>query len=522
MSSTTASPVTRGERAPWGAELRIGLVLFFAFFLSVVGRTAWVSDDAYIDARTAVNAASGEGLRWNVDERVETFTDPAWVLLLSAASVFVRDPYVALLLLDVTLAAAAVALIVMGLAADAAAAVLALSLLTFSKAFVEYATSGLSVALVYLLIAMFWTLYWRMRDRPARTRVLTTIAAICMLADAKAVLLLMPALLVVLRRRLAYRVADVAPAIAVLAGWALFATLYFGSPVPAPVMAAWTAHWQLSARAGQGLVYLLDAVDRDPLTVLAIACAIALLCLRQLTNVRVVAAGVLVYFTAVVLAGGDWLSGRAFAPALLTTAILIARLDWISTGYASAAVALLIWGLGLLSPYSPVRSDVHYGRTAQEPLAAPWPGERSTMAPSRAAIRDDRWDAYQQTGLLTARHDAALPDVQALEREVQQLLVRNQHVVVTDRVGLFAFVSGTRLHVVDPLGRTDPLLSRLAPADCCTPRGGRRAIPDGYVETIETGRNVIADPPTAELYRRVSTLAKAAHVGLPRLSASSP
>jgi hypothetical protein len=207
---------------------------------------------------------------------------------------------------------------------------------------------------------------------------------------------------------------------------------------------------------------------------------------------------------------------------ILSAAILVARFDWLRTGYAFSVATMVVWAIGLVSPYSPVRSDVHYGLTAGDLLAAPWPNVRPTIAASRAAIRDDRWSSFQTTGLLTVRREAPLPDVHAIEQEVRSLVARHQLVVVTDRVGLFAFVSGTRLHVVDPLGRTDPLLARLPPADCCTPRGDTRAIPDGYLETIETGSNVIADTPTAELYRQISTLTKPVQGDVPCLTAARP
>jgi len=522
MSSTIAPPAARADAAPAGAELRIGLVLVIALFLSVVLRTAWVSDDAFIDARTAVHAAAGEGLRWNVDDRVQTFADPAWVLLLSGASTIVRDPYVALLLLDITCAALAVVLIVAGVAVDAAAALLALSLLTFSKAFVEFVTSGLSVALVYLLIAAFWSVHWRIRDSRVRMTALAAIAAVGALTDAKTVLLFVPALMLALRRRNEYQLSDLVLPIAIVISWVIFAALYYGSAVPVPIVAAWTESWSLPARIGQGSAYVLDALDRDPLTVLAIGCAVATLGVRHLAPVRVIAVGIGLYCAWVVVAGGDSLSGRALAPALLSAAILASRFEWMPTGYAVPAIAVAVWGIGLMSPYSPVRSDVHYGRTAADALPAPWPNMPATIAPARAAIRDERRSIYPQTGLLTAKHDAPLPDSSAIEQEVQQILARNERVVVTDRVGLFAFVADSRLHIIDPLGRTDPLLARLPPVACCTARGDARAIPDGYVETIETGRNVIADTRTADLFRRISTLTPPAPAVTHRLRASSP
>ena len=51
-----------------------------ALFGVVLVRTAWLCDDAYINFRTVDNFLHGYGLRWNVAERVQTFTDPLWVL----------------------------------------------------------------------------------------------------------------------------------------------------------------------------------------------------------------------------------------------------------------------------------------------------------------------------------------------------------------------------------------------------------------------------------------------------------
>ena len=50
------------------------LFFFGAIFLVVLVRSAWVSEDAYITLRTVDNFVNGYGLRWNVSERVQTYT----------------------------------------------------------------------------------------------------------------------------------------------------------------------------------------------------------------------------------------------------------------------------------------------------------------------------------------------------------------------------------------------------------------------------------------------------------------
>ncbi len=59
--------------------------------LIVIIRAAWLCDDAYITLRTVDNVVNGFGLRWNAIERVQTFTHPAWMLLLTPFYAITRE-----------------------------------------------------------------------------------------------------------------------------------------------------------------------------------------------------------------------------------------------------------------------------------------------------------------------------------------------------------------------------------------------------------------------------------------------
>ena len=47
---------------------------------AVLVRCAWIGDDGYISLRVVLNLVEGRGLTWNVDERVQVFTHPLWLL----------------------------------------------------------------------------------------------------------------------------------------------------------------------------------------------------------------------------------------------------------------------------------------------------------------------------------------------------------------------------------------------------------------------------------------------------------
>ena len=55
--------------------------LALTWFAACVVCAAWISDDAFITLRTIDNMLEGYGPRWNVIERVQTYTHPLWMLL---------------------------------------------------------------------------------------------------------------------------------------------------------------------------------------------------------------------------------------------------------------------------------------------------------------------------------------------------------------------------------------------------------------------------------------------------------
>ena len=59
----------------------IKIFLFVILLLTII-LNSWLCDDAYISFRVIKNFVNGYGLRWNVFERVQVFTNPLMVLSL--------------------------------------------------------------------------------------------------------------------------------------------------------------------------------------------------------------------------------------------------------------------------------------------------------------------------------------------------------------------------------------------------------------------------------------------------------
>ncbi|MEM9695561.1 MAG: hypothetical protein AAGA56_23655, partial [Myxococcota bacterium] len=90
MVAVPSSAPTRGARLraslerlrPLATRWRLtGYVLVASAIGYIVARDAWLGDDAYISFRTADNFIHGHGLRWNVAERVQAYTNPLWLFL---------------------------------------------------------------------------------------------------------------------------------------------------------------------------------------------------------------------------------------------------------------------------------------------------------------------------------------------------------------------------------------------------------------------------------------------------------
>ena len=147
-------------------NLLLGLSL--VAFLLVLLRTAWVGDDVYITLRTVDNFVNGYGLRWNVAERVQSFTHPLWMFLFVTVYAPTRDAYLTAL----TISLAASLLTFWLVARRDGFAALGLVILLLSKAFADYSASGLENPLTHLLLVLFFVFFIEKPSSPFRLALL--------------------------------------------------------------------------------------------------------------------------------------------------------------------------------------------------------------------------------------------------------------------------------------------------------------------------------------------------------------
>ena len=344
--------------------LRLTLLLA-ALYIAVI--TAWVSDDAQISFRQVWNFIHGDGMTFNVGERVQAFTHPSWFLLLSGIVAVTQELFLTTLVVSIVLSVAAIALL---LAAEWRASRGRIPLLTpalllfFSVAFCDYMTSGLENPLSYFLIGL---LLWVLASPQPTARwgqgVFLLLALLALNRLDYAALFLPLALLLAAQGLAAAGLhglwREIWPGAALLLLWFGFALFYFGFPLPNTFYAKLSAGFPLMEMLERGVNYYVVTVQRDPISLIIIFAGLVASVASRNRLLLALAAGQLLYLGYILLAGGDFMQGRFFAvPVFLAAGQLVLAFaerhqgqpDEVKLGpqgFITVVLLLLALGIGL-------------------------------------------------------------------------------------------------------------------------------------------------------------------------------
>ncbi|NLF50812.1 MAG: hypothetical protein GX577_06710 [Leptolinea sp.] len=483
------------------------IFLTLLVFLFVVIRTAWISDDAYITFRVVENFIHGYGPVYNLGERVQAYTHPLWFFVLSSVYAIVNnllgrfflDARLAwtAIFLSIICSGGAVWLFARRITRDWWAAVFGVLLLTFSRAFTDYSTSGLEEALTYLIIALFFARYYKLIDKsklvqPVAIGGLTLIASLGVLNRLDTVLLYAPILAWLIWKSRSWKAVGftslgVLPVIL----WELFSLFYYGFPFPNTFYAKIHTGIAQGVLLWQGMVYYLATINFDPLTLLVILFGFTAVIAGRKWELLPDLSGILLYLLYILRIGGDFMTGRFFAAPFFIAVIILVRVGLKREIFIGLAAGLC--GLGLAFGINPLASDASY-RAAQLPASG---------------VVDERGSYFSDRGLLNYTLAKPFPDFPWDERGWKRYN-DNYKVEVLDAIGMLGYQGGPYYHVVDKLALPDALLARLPIAGEKTWQIGhfRRKIPDGYLETLQENQNLIADPNLSAYYDRLSIAIK--------------
>jgi len=507
MESTTTS-----DQQPGPERRRDTIFIAFALlvFAVVVLRSAWLSDDALITLRYIDNFQNGHGLRWNVAERVQGFTHPLWLILLTATTWVTGNLMHTAIWVGVIVSVAAVC--VLALAARSRTGMLvAFSALMSSKAFIDYSTSGLENPLTHLLMGAFALVLFREISRVKEGErfslrtvlVLATIASLGVITRHDIALLYAPAGIYVWWN-CAHRIKGAGYGLLGLLPfwiWTGFAIIYYGFPMPNTAAAKLNIGIPGDVLMGQGLAYYFYTLMRDPVTLLAFfaggIAATLLPARRESIAARMLVLGMVLYAWYILRIGGDFMAGRFFTPLVFWGALILARYPWETISIrplrvSGAAVAGVLVLIGLSNSTAPLRVGANYSNTGFV-----------------SGIADERGYYYQFTGLLLDDFRTDWPKTMLMNRG-NELHDEGRVLSVETTVGSVGFAAGPNVFVMDTFGLNDAFLARVPPVVDADWRPGHlfRRPPEGYPSTIATGDNRIVDPQLAELWDAIAIVTR--------------
>ena len=487
----------RKARPTWPGLQRRGwlpaVLLVCLVHVVLMLQLAWLSDDIYITLRSVVSLAAGDGPIWNPGERVQAYTHPLWMALLTVGYLLCGSTFAATLGLGLLCSLLTLYLVVFRVARGALPAFLAVALLSVSMAYMDFSTSGLENPLLHLLLALFTLNYLHHEEAGGRGAVfrLWLIFCLALLTRLDAALLFMPALAWLTWRQL--RSSDLghgawfktaALALLPLAAWLAFALFYYGTPLPNTAYAKMNTGIHKFQLITQGGMFLLNSLAWDPATlVIIVASAVVPLATGE-RRLWPLVAGAWLYVLYTVWIGGCFMSGRFLTGPLLLSVLLWSRLSLTRLGPAlTPAMLLLAMSLGTRFGVPGVvggQASPRFGNNGVADERAFYFNERSLMSVSRDIDKADTPESTASVPMSTSGCGGA---------------------------GMMAFLRGGEAYVLDACALGDAFLSRLPARGAHTTRWRighfLRVVPGGYTQTLTTRQNLITSRELSAYYERV-------------------
>jgi len=474
------------------AQVRYSRVLVLAAFgllLFVLLKTAWMCDDSFITLRTVDNFVNGYGPVWNVGERVQAYTHPLWMLLLSFFYFFTHSAYLMPIALSI-LMTVGLALLLRRLAANELTAVAAILLLLMSRSFVDFSTSGLENPLSHLIFAAFALFYLREPLSDKRPLILSLLLSAALLTRMDSLLIYAPAMLWVVWTNRSWRSVKLgAVGLTPFLLWELFSFFYYGLPYANTALAKLNTGIASADLITQGFRYLKYSLSVDPVAACLLGLGIASAVFSRRMKYLLLALGLVLYLAYIVRIGGDFMSGRFLSlPVVVAIAILlrhpVQRRSW-----AKMAVVVGIAILGLSQPTCPLRTGACYSATA---AAKEW----------YYGIANERASHFKWVGLFAEGTSWLDQPTHPWLDDGYAVRAVGDTVLLGGGIGYVGFAAGPKAHIIDLFGLAEPLLSRLPVAHPKAWRIGHflRIVPRGYEQSVRADSNLIRNPDLAVYY----------------------
>ena len=484
---------------------------------------AWFSDDAYFSFRSIDNFVNGYGLTWNVQERVQAYTHPLWLLLLSAIYFFTREIYLTTIFVSLVLTIILAWLIIRRIAVNQWQGLAAVLLLGLSTAFIDYSTSGLENPLSHLLMVVFLLIWLRGPETPNKLLWLALVAALAAVNRLDTLLFYLPALIYGWwQHKGRWRAtAQIAFGFIPIIVWEIFSLIYYGFPFPNTYYAKAQNYVPLAQEIWAGLNYFLFTLLFDPITwIVIIAAIVAVFWLRQSRGIAV-ATGILLYLAYILQIGGDFMGGRflsaAYLAAVLLLLVYVFPRIYLRKHWGLIPAALIVSALASSPPYSlyAKRFETARWESVVDERMVYHTTDFLRIEDLNAFNSDPEHNVLNNLAFFvrsmlrgTAFRFEAEHDWVDLGRELRRQAEESKLYLPQGANGFTGYYAGPDVYFAHGLAITDGFLARVPPIYNPNWRSGHfmRTIPAGYLE-LEAGNQPHLDDLLLDAYYQKIRLA---------------
>ena len=426
----------------------LSIVVLFALFFIVLVKTAWLSDDSFITLRVIDNFVNGYGLRYNVVERVQAYTHPLWLFLLTLPYFIFKDPFYTPILISIAITLLLLYLLIFKLSISRFNSIFIVILLIASKSFIDYSSSGLENPLSHLLIVIYIYFYLKEIEIQRKILILSFLISLSYLNRIDSILIYIPSLFYLFyqnhsKKNFLYAIYGFLPIIL----WTVFSIVYYGFPFPNTFYAKINTGIPKLEIFSQGVYYFINSLKFDTITLVIIFLVIGITFIKRIKIHYYIVFGILLYLIYIIYIGGDFMSGRFFSlPFITAIAILVSSITF--NGYYSKLFLSIIFVLYLiLYPYTPVKTGIDYA-------------DKTFNFLDENGISDERGYYYQNTSLWKAINGYKIPQHQMIDVAQRQIEMKEK-VFLAGAIGFLGYYAGPSLYVIDVYALSDAFLSKL-------------------------------------------------------------
>jgi len=275
--------------------------------------------------------------------------------------------------------------------------------------------------------------------------------------------------------------------------WEAFALVYYGFPFPNTAYAKLNTGIPSSEYLVRAAWYYALSFLQSPIVLLTILLGSVAILLERRLKTAVPLVGVLLYLIYIARIGGDFMRGRYFTAPLFVVLLILVTTEsgqWKRLLVSSRPVILI--GISIVLTQN--AGNMIY-RAMDLNHIVPY------------GVYNDKAIYFPSSNLML---NLVRPQLQKspLVQKGEALRASGESPVVRATLGFTGYYAGPRIHIVDPLALSDALLARLPAIYDPQWHIGHivRYIPEGYLDTLKTGRNQIRDPGLAEYYDRLSVV----------------